>query len=933
MTSESDSHGCGGLAHKVLALWRKCYSDARLLDTHWAAEPHCAVALVHSLDFGQQRQRRHGRPSSAKHSEGTMSWVDSCASLSSLSLSSSMDTASCTDETTTATDKGDKRRPAVSMSMALLNGLCVRSPLTAATGTFTSERVMPDRHHHKDSGHKKHCSSSSSSPSSSSSSSSECTKDNHRDKGVWVNLYRACVPDLPGAHGQRSSAQVYVKALEAAGLDVAASACLFTGLCWPLGPGADAQVRVITHQNVGLDPVEFARRTLVALCAVEHAVKKRIERSKRVATAALDQLDDEIDRLRHRLRRACDRNPIKVPSHAHAASTPTAPRSKSAHFPVPASSEWAPEDSEACVRGTDRGPQSTAVSATTASESVDLGRESASMAARRAGGAPSARTMARKAVQKSVARAIPYPKQEYETIMSSPDGCGWTSTTTLSSQSSLLPTAAVRPFEAHLHGKGGTIPSNPSTRSTRRRRHTSGSTPVALDDGSDSRAHQRNDFRADVVMSDHCHDESHCATYRPLRSTGTTCTVPSSDSAKPTKSDCRDRNPTTTSAGSGGSTRGSVIHMSKRHKSPCAAETATGTTVGRSPSPSSLSRTPRGLNEPRAPERLPKHRSRSTQRPTRARTPKRGAPMDERLWCAHHARWECADVSCATSSDMWSSSSSSSSSDSILAIGTVDTTVSNPWSMGTADILAESAQETLISSLERSSKQVDGAATDGGDGDDAMPTAAGLSSSIVCESGSRPSLSSSSSTSLSLTPWSSQMPPSLSSSSSSSDPSFCSDGLQSLLLRIINGQHPATAPFMAGKGTATVSAADRGPIVRIARAYPAVDKSVNPSSVAAAADDTGRALDQAAAAADPAPQGPAMPNPEGREIPALPTVSAQDDNRAPPKEASDPCQCSDCCRTSSAGNGPDDGSSSCDCTSCMAVGALNPSTDPQQVQQ
>lgn len=270
VSSQSDKSS--RTAADVLTLWRGCYDDARLIDTPWAGNDGRALALVHALDFstgdsrGSRRRRRHAKK------DDTHSGDDD-------------DRDSQGDDGHYDDDDDDDDEQGVT-----LNGLAVRSPLAAATGTYTAERAA-------DGGRR-----------------------------PWVHFYRACVPDLPGTSGRRSSAQVYVKALEAAGLDVAASASLFTGLGWSVGRGVQAQVRVVTHQNVGLDPIEFARRTLVALGAAERAVRRRAARTIAAADAVTDAIDHEIDRLRDRLLTAYER----APRHAAVSRQPSHQRESSA---------------------------------------------------------------------------------------------------------------------------------------------------------------------------------------------------------------------------------------------------------------------------------------------------------------------------------------------------------------------------------------------------------------------------------------------------------------------------------------------------------------------------------------------------------------------------------------------------------------------------
>nr|UMO78987.1 hypothetical protein [Pandoravirus belohorizontensis] len=264
------------MAEGVLTLWRGCYDDARLIDTPWGDGDAHTLALVHALDFASGNTSRHRRrrekAARARHSE------DDASGDERVGKGGSHGDDSGSQDDGDDGDQGDDDQQGVT-----LNGLAVRSPLAAATGTYTAERV--------DDGGRR----------------------------PWVHLYRACVPDLPGANGRRSSAQVYVKALEAAGLDVAASASLFTGLAWSVGRGVHAQVRVVTHQNVGLDPIEFARRTLVALGAAERAVRRRAAKVVAAADAVTDAVHHEIDRLRDRLLTAYERAPVR---HAVGAAAP-----------------------------------------------------------------------------------------------------------------------------------------------------------------------------------------------------------------------------------------------------------------------------------------------------------------------------------------------------------------------------------------------------------------------------------------------------------------------------------------------------------------------------------------------------------------------------------------------------------------------------------
>jgi hypothetical protein len=241
----------------VLTLWRGCYEDAHLIDTPWGGRH--ALALVHTLHFTDQHPKEQAGYETA-HDRGDRQ--RSAKNVDNGDDNDNTDDVNGTRKGAYGRDADDADRP---IQRATINGLSVCSPLAAPMGTYTAERTV--------------------------------------DNGVhkWVHLYRASVPDLPGAHGRRSSAQVYVKALEAAGLDVAASTTLFTGLAWSIGRGAQAPVRVVTHQNVGLDPLEFARRTLVALGAAERAVRHRAAKVVAAADAVTVAVRHEIDCLYDRL--------------------------------------------------------------------------------------------------------------------------------------------------------------------------------------------------------------------------------------------------------------------------------------------------------------------------------------------------------------------------------------------------------------------------------------------------------------------------------------------------------------------------------------------------------------------------------------------------------------------------------------------------------
>lgn len=78
--------------------------------------------------------------------------------------------------------------------------------------------------------------------------------------GRYLNLYEIMVPDVPGQNGQPSSGSRYVNALAANGLDVAG-----VHFHWFGGLMNGVNAVAVHHQNVGMDPLEFSRRTIQAI--------------------------------------------------------------------------------------------------------------------------------------------------------------------------------------------------------------------------------------------------------------------------------------------------------------------------------------------------------------------------------------------------------------------------------------------------------------------------------------------------------------------------------------------------------------------------------------------------------------------------------------------------------------------------------------------
>ncbi len=94
--------------------------------------------------------------------------------------------------------------------------------------------------------------------------------------GVYLNLYEILIPDVPGLHGEISTGQVYVNTLRDNGLDVA-------GVHYHWGENhvyefgrIDKNVIAVHHQSSSFDPLEFTRRTIIALDAAEEAILQRV---------------------------------------------------------------------------------------------------------------------------------------------------------------------------------------------------------------------------------------------------------------------------------------------------------------------------------------------------------------------------------------------------------------------------------------------------------------------------------------------------------------------------------------------------------------------------------------------------------------------------------------------------------------------------------
>ena len=81
-------------------------------------------------------------------------------------------------------------------------------------------------------------------------------------EGKFINLYEIMLPDIPGSNGERSTTQKYTNAMQQQMVDVAGNHYHWTGARM-MGYFATA----IHTQQIGMDPIEFARRTLAGLKA------------------------------------------------------------------------------------------------------------------------------------------------------------------------------------------------------------------------------------------------------------------------------------------------------------------------------------------------------------------------------------------------------------------------------------------------------------------------------------------------------------------------------------------------------------------------------------------------------------------------------------------------------------------------------------------
>ena len=81
-------------------------------------------------------------------------------------------------------------------------------------------------------------------------------------RGRYINLYEIMLPEIPGSNGEPSATQRYVNAAQRLGIDVAGNHYHWTGAKM-MGYFPTA----VHTQQIGMDPIEFTRRTIIALNA------------------------------------------------------------------------------------------------------------------------------------------------------------------------------------------------------------------------------------------------------------------------------------------------------------------------------------------------------------------------------------------------------------------------------------------------------------------------------------------------------------------------------------------------------------------------------------------------------------------------------------------------------------------------------------------
>ena len=91
--------------------------------------------------------------------------------------------------------------------------------------------------------------------------------------GQYLNLYEILIPDIPGQPGERSTAQIYIDSLEAAGLNVSACHFHWTGAT---AYAVDHGVIAVHHYNVGMTPQEFSMVMTGVLTSIAAVIASRV---------------------------------------------------------------------------------------------------------------------------------------------------------------------------------------------------------------------------------------------------------------------------------------------------------------------------------------------------------------------------------------------------------------------------------------------------------------------------------------------------------------------------------------------------------------------------------------------------------------------------------------------------------------------------------
>ena len=85
------------------------------------------------------------------------------------------------------------------------------------------------------------------------------------------------IPDVPGKDGEPSTAEIYVNALSKLGLSVAGvhfhwwGSYVFVDKEQPIDRGVTA----VHHQAIGMDPIEFTNKTIIALKKALKVIERR----------------------------------------------------------------------------------------------------------------------------------------------------------------------------------------------------------------------------------------------------------------------------------------------------------------------------------------------------------------------------------------------------------------------------------------------------------------------------------------------------------------------------------------------------------------------------------------------------------------------------------------------------------------------------------